>query len=308
MSPTSSNPVLDSSGHLPVETIADFLEDLLPAEAGAQLQAHLADCRDCRDTGAALEEVRSLLGQTGTPVLPADIGLRLDAALAAEALLGTEASEDAGTAGVAETARGADPDAAAAGTAPRKAHSAPSAPAGPLRPPAGPGRRRRWRRAALGVAALAAVGLISTAVLQSGGESGNSASSTSAKVPDRADSLAPVPFTDADLTQQVQQLLPTGPQGTALGPKALQQPAGGTADADATPVPCVVGATGRSGETPLVATPGVYRGAPVFLLVYNDTADPLHKVDAYLVSTSCATGGTRSPGAGVLLKRTVPRD
>src|SRR4051794_13021293 len=90
MSPTTSHPDLDPSGHLPVETIADYLEDLLPSDTATRIETHLADCPECLDTRAALEEVRSLLGQTETPVLPEDIALRIDAALAAEARAQTQ--------------------------------------------------------------------------------------------------------------------------------------------------------------------------------------------------------------------------
>ncbi|MFC1431242.1 hypothetical protein ACEZDB_11340 [Streptacidiphilus sp. N1-3] len=320
MSPTPPNPVLDSSGHPPVETIAEDLEALLPPEDAALLHAHVADCRDCRDTRAALEEIRSLLGQTATPVLPAEIGIRIDAALAAEALLAT-APGPADPAGAdrpaAPAADRTDRTDDRAGDAPGKPRSASSAPTGPLRPPRGPGRARRWRRAALGVAALAVVGLISTAVLQSG-NGGMKAGSGSAKsvagagaANPRTDGAALVVFSDASLDEQIQQLLPDGAGSTALQPQAHPQTDGGVS----TGAPaCVLAAVGRTGETPLASTRGSYRGTAVFAVVYTSPVDPLHKVDAYLVSASCADRGAHasdgapgSAGATVLVRRTVPR-
>ena len=325
MSPTPPNPVLDPSGHPPVETVAEYLEDLLPTEAAAELRAHLADCVDCADTLAALQEVRDLLGRDPAPALPDDIGIRIDAALAAEALL-SAAPEPASAApssapGLApspgKTSRAADGTSAAPGRP-----GGPSAPAGAgtgaARPPAGPGRgrSRRWRKAVLGLAALAVVGVVGTAVLQSGGEShnGSAKSASGAAVsPGGAPALPGLgTLTEANLPQQVLRLLPgagAGPlhpqaqTGRANSPAAGTSPATGPATgAGANPADlpaCVLAAVGRSGQEPAGAGRGVYQGTPVFALVYTDAGQPQGPVDAYLVDASCR--------GGVLLHRTVAR-
>ncbi len=309
MSPTTPHPVLDSTGHPPVETIAEYLEELLPPTATARLREHFADCAECRDTAAALQEIQSLLGRTDTPAMPDDVALRIDAALAAEALL-TAAPES-----VLEPAPEPAPDAAPAprpsGTAPGSAGAPPRTPHGPSsgpaddtrRPRGGPGRGRArgWRRAALGVAALAVVGLVGTAVVQLGGESSSSGAKSSAvsnggaRPSVNGDLSSLGTLTDANLNQQVQGLLASA---TAVHPQGVQAPTDTTAHEAGTPV-CALTAAARPGETPLTAAQGLYQGTPVTVLVYTDTAHPLTSVDAYLVDSSCR--------AGVLLHRTVPR-
>jgi len=305
MSPTTPHPVLDSSGHPPVEAIAEYLEDLLPPDATTRLREHFADCAECLDTRAALQEVRSLLGQTETPVLPADIGIRIDAALAAEALLAATPVPEPGPDAAPAQPSTTTSSTTTAGTPPRKAYSPSSGrAAGARRPPGRPGRGRGrgWRRAALGVAALAIVGLVSTAVIQSGGHSDNGSTNSSAAVGTaRAGAIGALPslgtLTDANLTQQVHGLL--------LSHTVAQHPQAQTARSNApaaTPggaPACVLAATGRPGETPLAAGQGVYQDTPVVALVYADAAHPLTSSDVYLVDASCHTG--------VLLHRTVPR-
>jgi anti-sigma factor RsiW len=309
MSPTAPHPVLDSSGHPPVETIAEYLEDLLPPTAAARLREHLADCAECRDTGAALQEIQSLLGQTDTPALPDDVGLRLDAALAAEALLAATPEPAPAPEAAPVPAPGSSGSASgSAGAPPRKPHSPSSGPVGGTqRPPAGPGRGRArgWRRAALGVAALAVVGLVGTAVVRINSEGGagngsssgakSSAVSAGTGVNGANGDLSSLGvLSDATLAQQVRGLL----AGTAaMNPQA--KPTSEAAARAAGAPACVLDAAARSGETPLTAAQGLYRGTPVTVLVYTDTAHPLTSVDAYLVDSSCR--------AGVLLHRTLPR-
>ena len=224
MSPTTSHPDLDSSGHLPVETIADYLEDLLPPDTATRIEAHLADCPECLDTRAALEEVRSLLGQTDTPVLPEDIALRIDAALAAEARTQAESLPQSQSQRESQTR---------AGTTPGKGHSAPSTPPAGPRGSTGPGRRgvARWRRFLRGAVALSAAGLIVTAVVHMGGsesKSGSSASGTSVVSGPKYDSASIGPFTAAGFAQQIRTLL-ASPTPDALGhPKAERSPEAGS--------------------------------------------------------------------------------
>lgn len=310
MSPTASNPVLDSSGHPPAETVAEYLEELLPPEATAQLRAHFTECADCADTLAALEEISSLLGRTETPVLPADIAVRIDAALAAEAR----------RPGPVETPSTSAPSTTSGSTtaAARKSHSAPSAPGRGPTAPTGPGqardRARRWRRAVLGTAALAVVGLVvGTAVLGGGDDTHSSASKSSgAAAGARAQALpkapdAPVALTDANLADQVRQLV--GPTvysakspltaGNEPGSLAATSPAGTPVPASADTPPCVLAAADRGDQAPVALARGSYRDTPVFLLVYPDAAGTPGTLDAYVVAASC------SPSGGLLQHRTV---
>ncbi|WP_042408279.1 zf-HC2 domain-containing protein [Streptacidiphilus carbonis] len=340
MSQTTPPFGLDSSGHPPVEAIADYLEDLLPDEAAAELGEHLAGCPECLDTHAAIEEIRALLGEAAPVALPGDIAVRIDAALAAEALLSSTAPTATGEPAQAPDAD--DPDGAAepaeapeTATAPLQtagsSHGAgrrsgaahgPAGPSGPSGPPApstastGPGRNRRriLRRAAMGLAALAVVGVVTVSALQiHTPHSSNGAASTAAG-PGNAAGLVPgvqayIDFTDAALTQQVQALLRhTSPSGgtprTAAGANATEH----SAATPASTVPaCVLQAADRSGDRPLTSGQGSYRGTPVFALVYADATNPQQTLDVYLISSACTAATGSQPGQ-VLLHSTVPRD
>ncbi|MFD0571022.1 anti-sigma factor family protein [Kitasatospora gansuensis] len=79
-------PSWTEAGHPDVELLADLAEDLTDPAELPLLRAHLADCAECADTYAALAEVRELLGSVEDfPPLPAELGDRIDAALAVEA-------------------------------------------------------------------------------------------------------------------------------------------------------------------------------------------------------------------------------
>lgn len=74
--------------HPEVSEISDLTEGLLSPARTAALRAHLESCTLCADVFASLEEIRGLLGTLPGPVsMPAEIAGRIDAVLAAEALL-----------------------------------------------------------------------------------------------------------------------------------------------------------------------------------------------------------------------------
>ncbi|AXI78614.1 anti-sigma factor family protein [Peterkaempfera bronchialis] len=171
--------------HPAVEEISDFTEDLLAPEAAAAVRTHLADCPECADTRDALLEIRSLLGRPESLRMPADIAERIDAALAAEALLSSATPQGEPRPAAPPTAADRASDAAdPARPAPSTSaeHTGDSAPPHPAKdrarpggspgPAGGPGRRRgprrrRTARALLTAAALvAAVGLGSVLLQQ----------------------------------------------------------------------------------------------------------------------------------------------
>ena len=78
----------DSAGHPDVAEISDLTEGLLSPARTSEVRRHLDGCELCADVHASLEEIRGLLGTLpGPPRMPADVAGRIDAALAAEALL-----------------------------------------------------------------------------------------------------------------------------------------------------------------------------------------------------------------------------
>ncbi|GHE42361.1 hypothetical protein GCM10018785_09990 [Streptomyces longispororuber] len=94
----------DSAGHPDVSEISDLTEGLLSPSRTHDVRRHLDDCALCTDVYDSLEEIRGMLGTLpGVPRMPADVAERIDAALAAEALLDATATDGAGT-----PARGAE--------------------------------------------------------------------------------------------------------------------------------------------------------------------------------------------------------
>ncbi len=205
---TSTN---DKAEHPDVAEISDLTEGLLPADRRDAVRRHLDRCELCADVHASLEDIRGLLGTVpGPPRMPADVAGRIDAALAAEALLHatapvTDGEDENVTAGTA-----------AADGAPlhvSRETSAPSSdrPAGrPRSSTTGPGRkprlRARSRRAAvLGAAfAVAALGLGSVVLssLNGGGGPDDEQRTTTA-----ADT-----FSEGKLEEQVNDLLARNPE------------------------------------------------------------------------------------------------
>ncbi|MEY9966091.1 hypothetical protein ABIA33_004146 [Streptacidiphilus sp. MAP12-16] len=312
---------LDSSGHPPVETIAEYLEDLLSPDVTAQLHAHFSDCPECSDTCDAIEEIRSLLGRTETPQLPTDFGIRIDAALAAEALLSS--TQPATATPSSEASAPVAGRASAGGDGVPRQQRAATGTTGPAdgRPGGtGPGRRtggtgRRWRQAALGLAALAVAGFIGTAILRTdhGASSATSASAAKGVEGSGRDGVSqPTYFTADGFTGQIQQLLVHGQSKAAPRSQQQEPSTPSTANAPAsvplsTTAPrCVTQAIGRDTEQPLTVSLGSYQGIPVYAVVYADRADPARSVDAYLVDASCTSAAVGTPGH-IELQRTVPR-
>ncbi|MFE4020900.1 anti-sigma factor family protein, partial [Streptomyces sp. NPDC059101] len=80
--------------HPEVSEISDLTDGLLSPSRTADLRNHLAGCALCEDVFASLEEIRGLLGTLPGPTrMPADVAERIDAALAAEALLDSTTAE-----------------------------------------------------------------------------------------------------------------------------------------------------------------------------------------------------------------------
>ncbi|MCZ9340155.1 zf-HC2 domain-containing protein, partial [Streptomyces sp. TRM76130] len=87
----------DMARHPDVAEISDLAEGLLPPSRSMEVRRHLDACELCADVHASLGGIRGLLGTLPGPLrMPDDVVCRIDAALAAEALLAGIASGPTG--------------------------------------------------------------------------------------------------------------------------------------------------------------------------------------------------------------------
>ncbi|MEU2231547.1 zf-HC2 domain-containing protein [Streptomyces vietnamensis] len=309
---TSTAGRADTTQHPDVSEISDLTEGLLSPTRSAAVRRHLDGCPLCADVRSSLEEIRGLLGTLpGPPRMPAEIAGRIDAALAAEALLNATSPEspESDTPVSRETSRSSHETAPPAPAADRPA-GRPRAGTGPGRP----GRPRRRRIALLSTigAAFAAVALGTSLYLS---QAGNLTASSSGDA-QKADTLASAPlspFSGTPVEDRVHALLaeksaPKTPQG--VGPESMSAATGADTSQrnGAGDVPrCVLAGTGRT-DGVLGYERGEYRGTPAYLLVLADPADGT-RVQAYVLDASCADKPTESgsPAADLLLSQTYPR-
>ncbi|SCK22530.1 hypothetical protein H181DRAFT_01663 [Streptomyces sp. WMMB 714] len=301
--------------HPEVAEISALTEDLLSPERTAAVHAHLSACEVCADVRASLEEIRNSLGTLPGPArMPEDVAGRIDAALAAEALL------DASPSGSGHVSRETD---APAGSSSSRAGSSVSRETaltrkGPNTHPAGhpggtsrPGRHRptrrsrRWRSAVLAGAGAVVALSIGGVVWQS---LGPSAPPTASDASEEGRQGA----ADGGLEKQVHTLLAQqhsaeksrGSKTPDL--KSKQSPGDSPLAGPATSVPsCIKEGLNRT-EAPLaVDASAEHDGAKGYLVVLPHRGDS-ERVDAYLVDAACVTGEKAGP-ADVLTKRTYQR-
>lgn len=311
------------SEHIDVEVLSDLVEGLLTPERAAALDAHLAECAECRDTRDALAEVRELLGGQPPEPMPTDVIARIDQALALAALPPPRPAE-AHAVGIPTAELFALPTPATP--------VPPSAPAD-ARPGAGDDtvvrldsarRRRRRGPLLLAAAAVAAVALGVTVVVGTGGDDSDSAgrpaaardnsavsapqpgAGASAKAGDRpgakseeqAPSLekpsiaAPREYTAAGLPQQIAQLLRRG-----TVPPTRELPG------------CVATAVGPNAARALAVDTGTYAGVPAWVVVLDGSN--AGRVKVVIVDSSCTRALSEAPSStfagSVLLSTEVAR-
>ncbi|GHJ91988.1 hypothetical protein SNE510_15070 [Streptomyces sp. NE5-10] len=287
----------DTAQHPDVSEISDLTEGLLSPSRSATVRRHLDGCALCADVRSSLEEIRGLLGTLpGPPRMPAEIAGRIDAALAAEALL--DATAPASTRPVSRETT-APADAVSRETAPPAAAARPSS----GRPPApraatGPGRGRTRHRRRIAVLSGIAGSLVAAvcayslyALSQNGADTHGVASDTSAAVPLGT-------FSGEAVEDRVESLLGGGDHAVrapkADRPESLAaQESGnvGTAqrNSDGALPPCVLAGTGRQ-DAVLASERGEYEGTSAYLLVLPDRTDG-DRVQAYVIDADC-TGNT----------------
>ncbi|MFY4721752.1 hypothetical protein [Streptomyces sp. LaBMicrA B280] len=307
----------DTAGHPDVTEISDLTEGLLPPERGTDVRRHLDGCELCADVYASLEEIRGLLGSAQAPEpMPVDVAQRIDAALAAEALLSTSGPDSTGhvsreTSALTEHAAPAPAPAPTDRPVGRPAdHPAdrpvgrPQAATGPGRKKNGPGRRRR---------AVLLGGVLTAAVLGAGALVFQSLGGTSSTTAKGEPSVSADAFSGSSVQSQVRDLLATkkSPQREdGQRPRSGQNTpqTGESANTLLQPqvaVPeCVRRAVPR-GEQPLAAKTGTYAGKSAYLVVLPDPRNSA-RVTAYVVDAACVGQQPVSTGK-VLLKQPVAR-
>jgi hypothetical protein len=235
--------------------------------------------------------------------MPADIAGRIDAALAAEALLDATAPEE-----TAYVSRETTP------ATPQQAHSAlADRPTGRPRAATGPGRSRQSRRrrtAFLGAAFSAAAIGVSVLLLQSiqATSDNNEATKKDAGVTSIAGGDRE--FSEAGLKGRVQALLATSPDQAELriekGPSIENEKS--SVSPKRTPdraVPsCIQKGTGRA-DPPLAYEQGMYEGTQAYLVVLPHPTDST-QVQAYVIDAACVDTAA-TPTGKRLLTDTYPR-
>ncbi|NEB04631.1 hypothetical protein [Streptomyces sp. SID13726] len=292
----------DTAGHPDVAEISDLTEGLLPASRTADVRRHLDECELCADVHASLEEIRGLLGTLpGPPRMPDDVAGRIDAALAAEALLQATAPE-----AVHELN---DPEPVETAHVSRETSPASDRPAGHARSStAGPGRKERKRSGRRRVAVLGTVFTVAAlgfgSVLLSTLDDGKSSDDTA-----RGEtSTAADTFSTSGLEKQVSDLL-TQKQSASGGSRAPHTsmgaadiPGSGDPRILSTPdIPLCIQKGIHSNGSPLATEDGIYKGTDALLVVLRDPSDST-KVTAYVMDASCVKDAP-SGAAKVLLKR-----
>ncbi|MFB0625796.1 hypothetical protein [Streptomyces sp. AB3(2024)] len=316
--------------HPEVSEISDLTEGLLSPSRTAEVRRHLGDCSLCADVRASLDEIRSLLGTLPGPSrMPSAVAGRIDAALAAEALLDATASRAATPASAPEPRADVEAEAEveveveagtdARGDVSRETPTPAAGRTGALRPsghpsgPTGPGRRRARRRIAV-LAGLTGAAACVLGVYLFGGLTGTGShdNATHAPASAAARSADTGGYTAQGLRGNVQRLLATATGGQTNKTMGLDttSPQQAPSDRQASPEsvsvpPCVQRSTGRA-EAPLASERGSYEGKPVYLLVLPHPDDP-SLADAYLVPAGCADDPAQAPG-NPLLTSTYPRN
>ncbi|WP_431945488.1 hypothetical protein [Actinacidiphila sp. bgisy167] len=291
-------PTTGTDGHPEVAELSALAEGILPPERSAGVRGHIAACSLCADVHASLDEIRGLLGTLPGPSrMPADIAGRIDAALAAEALLASSGAD------VSRETRTTEP--LPVSRLPVSRETAPTAtarPSGRGAASSGPGRptvlsRRRWGKGLLVTASLAAVIGLGSFLAQSGWTTGDSADTTQSSAASEK-----VPRTDTDtLGMQVHELLTAAMARRSESKPSAQSP---MADMDSAVPSCVLRAVDRR-EPPIAVHRGRYEGLDSYLVVLPHTGDSA-LVDAYVVDASCT--GVRPYATGTLLREeTYPR-
>lgn len=301
----------DTAGHPDVAEISDLTEGLLSPSRTADVQRHLEQCELCADVYASLEEIRDLLGVVpGPPRMPADVAGRIDAALAAEALLNATAPDDTAA---APRARETLPVSGAHDSAhvSRETSATADRPVGHARSStAGPGRKNRKKAGRRKVAVLsaaftaAALGLGSVLLtsLMGGGagptaDGGQTATDTfsAAKLETQVADLLAKNESSPGSSQKPDRSLGTQGGPDTKSPQILRE---------ITVPECVRKGIGRD-DLALATEEGVYKGKNALLVVLPHATND-SRVTVYVMDATCVRHPS-STKAKILLQESYAR-
>ncbi|MFJ9375109.1 anti-sigma factor family protein [Streptomyces sp. NPDC101455] len=319
----------DTAGHPDVAEISDLTEGLLLPSRGAEVRRHLDGCELCADVHDSLEEIRGLLGSMpGPPRMPAEIAGRIDAALAAEALLGSTAPDSLAAPTLVSASRttsgenGEDSE-PTEGHVSRETSPTAARPSGHAHAATGPGRKDRKEhkkqtrsgrrgRIVLGAVFTAAVLGAGSLFIQSLGDhtssdtaQGNSTSSadtfSKGKLETEVSNLLSTKSSTSQGTNSKKPWNvasdPGGAESSTKTPKTLIEPSGSIPD-------CIRQGVDRGNTDVLGFKKGTYNGTSAYLVVLPDASDN-SRVTAYVVDAACVSSQTSTPGK-VLLTRSFP--
>ncbi|MGW6459696.1 hypothetical protein ACWF94_27850 [Streptomyces sp. NPDC055078] len=295
----------DMTQHPDVSEISDLTEGLLSPAQSAGLRQHLESCALCTDVQASLVEIRGMLGTLpGETRMPSDIAERIDAALAAEALLDSTAP-----AGGPRVSRETPPPAQ------RQEPKVTERPTGHARGMTGPGRgrpaRRRRRRAVVGIVFGVAAAGVSVLLLQTMQFDDADKSSSTSQDASVSSSAGTRDLADSDLEDRVHHLLTGGPADRQ--PKADKEKPLGAKEASPSPragiassvPPCIQQGTGRP-DSPIAFEISPYRGSDAYLVVFPDPANS-ERVQAYVIDGACVSAADTPPAGKLLLTKSYAR-
>ncbi|HEY4568600.1 MAG TPA: hypothetical protein VIH10_04020, partial [Kribbella sp.] len=82
-------PTSEHLEHLDTDTIADLIENLLPADAAHRAREHVKACPECQQTYDALVQLSADLAEEGRAdiPMPTDVAEHLDAVIVSESVL-----------------------------------------------------------------------------------------------------------------------------------------------------------------------------------------------------------------------------
>jgi hypothetical protein len=298
------------AGHPDVAEISDLTEGLLPPSRSTDVRRHLDGCELCADVYASLEEIRGLLGTLpGPPRMPADVAGRIDAALAAEALLSATGPETAEHQTPVSTPHATSDNGSGAHVS-RETSTPADRPAGrPRSATTGPGRKDRTRNgrrriAVLGTVFTVAVLGLGSVLLSSLDDGKPSRDTAGGPQTGPADT-----FSEGKLEKQVTDLLADkqskegGGSRTPFGAKTAD-PNHPQVFREPTVPACVRDGIGRK-DTALAVENGRYQGKKAMLVLLPDASDAT-RVTAYIVDATCVDHASANADGNVLLQRSYP--